>query len=345
MKSWLALSLSALLLSPGLAEIPSQGVGGAEHAVIIRPEDPRPQPRQATGVRVKDMASVSGVNANSLTGYGLVAGLPGTGDSSSALSSPMVVNLLQNLGLTLPTEKGLNNKNLAVVAVTAELPPVASSGDPISVRVASLGDAKSLDGGTLLLSVLKGADGKVYASAQGPVASVAPTVKAGNPAVAGIVPNGGVVAANIEATALKRNKITWRLFNPDYATAARMATSLSGKGWPAVATGPATVEVWLVTQDPVAALAEMGEVTVDPGTTARVVCDRRTGTVVAGADVRLLPGVVSQRGVTVEIGPAGSSLRGLVESLRQGGATPEDIVAVLQALAEAGSLRGEVVVR
>ncbi len=315
--------------------------------MIIRPEQPRPQPTANRTVKVKDLASVSGVNANSLTGYGLVAGLPGTGDSSGALSSPMVVNLLGNLGLTIPPGGGLNNKNLAVVAVTADLPPVAASGDPIDVRVSSLGDAKSLVGGTLLLSILKGADGKVYASAQGPVASAAPTNKLNGtaPAVAGLIPGGGIVATAVEATALKRNKLTWRLFNPDYATAAKMAAALSAKNWPAVATGPGTVEVWMVTQDPVAALAEMGEVSLEPAGSARVVCDARTGTVVAGSDVRLLPGTVSQRGVTVEIGPGGASLRGLVESLRQGGASPEDIVAVIQALSEAGSLRGEVVVR
>lgn len=336
--------LTLLLSFPLRAEVEG-GIGGAEQ-IVVGPDKPRPQPVASRSVKVRDLAAVSGVNANSLTGYGLVAGLPGTGDSSSALSSPMVTNLLQNLGLTVPTGKAANNKNLAVVAVTADLPAVCSSGDPIPVRVSSLGDAKSLEGGTLLLSILKGADGKVYASAQGPVASVAPTSKgSGNAAVAGIVPNGGIVATTMEASALKRNKLTWRLFNPDYGTAARMAQALTGRGWPAVATGPGTVEVWMVTQDPVTALAEMGEVSLDSGASARVVCDARTGTVVAGSDVRLLPGVVSHRGVTVEIGPQGGSLRGLVESLRQGGASPEDIVAVIQALSEAGSLRGEVVVR
>ncbi|MEW6280135.1 MAG: flagellar basal body P-ring protein FlgI [Candidatus Eremiobacterota bacterium] len=297
--------------------------------------------------RLKDVASVSGVNSNSLTGYGLVAGLPGTGDSSGALSSPMVLNLLQNLGQPVSAPRGMNNRNLAVVAVTAELPALARSGDPLDVRVASLGDAKSLEGGTLLLSLLRGPDGKLYASAQGPVTSLGSTLerRGGKPAVVGMVPRGGTVAQDVSTPALRRDRITWVLATPDFGTARRVADGITALGWPATATGPQTVDVQVGTSDPVQACAAMGEISVALGGPARVICDRRTGTVVVGQDVHLRPAVVSHRGVTVEIGLQGTSLRALVESLKQGGATPEDVIAVLQLLHEAGALTGEIQVR
>lgn len=312
---------------------------------------PQSAPAPLMRSRVKDIARLAGLNQHSLTGYGLVAGLPGSGDSQSALSSPLVVNLLTQLGMQLnPTLTNGLNRNVAVVAVTAEMPPFCRSGDRLDVRVSSLGDAKELGGGTLLSSLLRGPDGKVYASAQGGVSSLAPTgpAQAGGskPGVVGSVSQGATISANLESPALTRPKVYWELFQPDLTTAIRVGSRLSGLGYPVRVVGPGTVEMDLTgNPDPMTTLAAAGELEVETDRPARIICDERTGTVVAGSEVRLLPTVISHRGVTLEIGAQGATLKSVVESLQKAGASPKDILGVVQTLHRVGSLCGELQIR
>lgn len=309
-----------------------------------------------TKSRLKDIAKVAGMNTHSLTGYGLVGGLNGSGDSQGSLTSPFIVNLLSNFGMKMdPVIANGQNKNVAIVVVTAEMPSVSRSGDRIDARVASLGDAKGLEGGTLISSLLKGPDGKLYASAQGPVTSVIATRPVGfKPAVVGVVEGGATVSQNIESPAMARNVWVWTLHEADYATAERVAQAINfrGSNLVAKATGPQTIEVtsgWAPgspdAPSAVECLALMGEIEVFVDRSARVVCDQRTGTVVAGAGVGLKPAVVSHHGVTVEITPEGATLKGLVDQLHRSGATPPDIIGIIKALQQAGSLQGEVIIK
>jgi len=313
------------------------------------PISPLARPAPQARWRLKDIARVAGLNQHSLTGYGLVAGLPNSGDSQSALSSPLVVNLLTQLGMQLnPALSNGLNRNVAVVAVTAELPPYCRSGDRIDVRVSSLGDAKDLQGGTLLSSLLRGPDGKVYGSAQGSVSSLSPitTAQGSKPAVIGLATLAGTVSVNLESPALTRGKVYWELYQPDLSTATRIATALAGQGLAARVVGPGTVEMDLAQSgDPMSQLARAGELEVEADRCARIICDERTGTVVAGSEVRLLPTVISHRGVTLEIGAQGATLRSVVESLQKAGATPREILGVVQTLHKVGSLSGELLIR
>ena len=336
---------------------PGEAVGGPPNGVVVSPPMAR-APSPPRKCRIKDIARVSGLNTHSLTGYGLVGGLPGSGDSQGALTSPLILNLLGHYGMDLsPIIVNGFNRNVALCIVTAELPPVCRSGDRIDVRVASLGDAKALEGGTLISSILYGPDGKVYASAQGSVTSVIPTVvKTGGPkpGVVGYVEGGATVSQNLENPAMKRNTWVWTLLEPDFSTAQRVAQVIvaRGDGLSARATGPQTVEVQMLwapgawgARDAVDVLAQVGELEVRVDAPARVVCDQRTGTVVAGGEVSLRPATVSHRGMTVEISPQGATLKGLVDSLNKAGATPQDIVGIIKALHTSGSLVGEVILR
>lgn len=302
-------------------------------------------PGTSGGLRqVKDLVRPAGMNWHSLTGYGLVVGLPGTGDSSVALSSPMMTNMLHRMGFD-PTPGTMNNfksRDAAVVAVTAKLPPVARSGDTVDVRVASLGDATSLNGGTLLLSLLRGPDGKIYATGQGQV--VSPSRGRRGP-VTGRVTAGGTVSRNITSPALSRSHLMLELLRPDYETAQKLAMVISqGLGLPATALSDSTVAVDLSESgmDPVQAMATIGRLRISPDHRALIVVDRSTGTVVAGDPVRLGPALISHKGMTVQIGPQGSTLKAVLDSLTRAGATPKDVVAVLEALHRVGSLDGDI---
>lgn len=299
--------------------------------------------------RLKDIARLAGLNNHSLTGYGLVAGLANSGDTQGALSSPLVLNLLNHLGMqSNPVITNGMNRNVAVVAITAEMPPFCRSGDRIDVRVSSIGDAKDLQGGTLLSSLLKGPDGKIYASAQGAVSSLNPTrpLQGTKPAIIGAVTQGATLSANLDSPALTRSKVSWELYQADLATATRVAAALSSLGCVARVVGPSTVEIDLSgIADPMTFLASCGETEVTADRPARVICDERTGSVVAGAEVRLLPAVISHRGITLEVSPQGATLKTVVESLQKAGATPADVIGIVQTLHKVGALSGELLIK
>lgn len=368
----------------------------------------------ATGllVRVKDVARLASNRTNQVMGIGLVVGLAGTGDSgSNGLTPRLAANLLDRLGVAL-SESQLRARNVAAVMVTAELPPFARSGDRIDVTVSSLGDARSLQGGVLLQTPLMGADGEVYVVAQGPVSVGGFAAGTGggaaqqkNHPTVGRVPGGGLVEREIPFTLGEGGQLEWVLHRPDFGMASRLASAIDRAFRPgtAFAQDAATVRVTIpepFLNNPVAFIAMVEELTLEPVRTAQVVINERTGTVVIGADVRVAPVAVAHGNLRVSITPryleipvtgtAGSggstaqaastpvaveaevkgsvtvpvggevrvteesgalqlvegqtSLAELVASLNALGATPRDLIAILQAIKAAGALYGELVV-
>jgi flagellar P-ring protein precursor FlgI len=344
-------------------------------------------PAGAQDVRIKDIAHVQGVTANQLVGYGLVIGLAGTGDST-AFTNRTTQNLLQSFGLST-SANDVKTKNVAAVAVTASLPPFAHSGDNIDVTVTSLGDSTSLQGGTLLLSELRGANNLVYATAQGSVSvggfssgqdgnSVTK-----NHTAAGRVPQGGIIARDM-TTAIQQDSggFSYVLTTPDYKTAARAASVLNGYfgNGTARALDAETIRITLPAKyanDPVSFLADASDLSVNANQNAKVVINERTGTIVFGGDITLAPVAIAHGNLTLTISqnnvvvppssftsaPAATqtnttikatesgrkliyisgapSLAEVVRTLNTIGVSPRDLISIVQALRESGSLQAD----
>ncbi len=343
--------------------------------------------------RVKDLAQVAGVRSNQLVGYGLVVGLDGTGDQST--QSPYTVQslkaMLSKFGIVLPPGVTPKPKNVAAVAVHAELPPFVKPGQTIDVTVTSIGNAKSLRGGALLMTPLKGPDGKVYAIAQGNlVVSGFGAAQDGsrvtvNIPTAGRIPNGATVERTVPSGFAQGDTITLNLHAPDFTTAQRLAQAIdhtlgAGTAYPVDA---ASVQV-RAPRDPaqrVAFLSILENLEVDPGEApAKVIINSRTGTVVIGANVRVTPAAVAHGNLTVRVTAtpvvsqpppfsqgqtqvvprtdiqieqeknrmfvfeAGVSLEEIVRAVNGVGAAPGDLVAILEALKQAGALKAQLIV-
>jgi flagellar P-ring protein precursor FlgI len=253
-------------------------------------------------VRLKDLVTIYGSNENQLIGYGLVTGLPGTGDRTKTLSSAMINNMFSNMGITLPEKEvaKLQTKNTAVVMITASLPASFRSGDNIDVTVSSMGDANNLEGGVLLFSTLRAADGKVYASAQGPlmVGYGGSNGRGGGAkkSLVGIIPNGGIISKNMDSSIVRNGMITLALRSPDFNTAERVSKAINSRfGGIAkpVDNRIVTVDVSGIAEDPVTFMSVIGELSVVPDNIARVVVNERTGTVIMGGNVKILPVAIS----------------------------------------------------
>ncbi|RMG84455.1 MAG: flagellar basal body P-ring protein FlgI [Candidatus Dadabacteria bacterium] len=268
----------------------------------------------AAAVRVKDIARVDGVRRNQLIGYGLVVGLNGTGDKSGvAFTTQSTANLLERLGVAV-TPDDIKLKNVAAVIVTAELPPFARAGQRIDVTVSSVGDASSLQGGTLLLTPLRAPNGDVYAVAQGPLSiggfgagAAGGGVQQNHPTV-GRIPGGALLERDAPLPDLGRGYVDLVLREPDFTTAARLAGAVGTAFGPGTAQALDAGRVRVVVPegeaaDPVGFLARLEAVTVEPDAVARVVVDERTGTVVLGQDVRVRPVALSHGNLTVQITP------------------------------------------
>ena len=263
-------------------------------------------------VRIKDIASFEGVRENHLIGYGLVVGLQGTGDklNSSPFTRESIRGMLERLGVANLDGTTLKTKNTAAVMVTAKLPPFARRGSPIDVTVSSLGDATSLRGGTLLVSPLTGADGAVFAVAQGPIVSSgfavegnAASVTEGVPTIAKIE-TGAIVEREVDINLVQLSSVRIALRVPDFTTATRVRDAIAAKLGPNAAEvlDPGTVELWIGDKSDVpATMAAVENLTVQPDAIARVVVDEKTGTIVMGADVRIAQVAISQGGLTVRI--------------------------------------------
>ena len=265
------------------------------------------------GVRIKDLGKLSGWRENALVGYGLVTGLAGTGDSPrNQATRQSIANLLQNFDVRLAPEQ-VSSRNVAAVMVTANLPPFARRGDTIDVTVTSMGDARSLLGGSLLLAPLKGPDGRVYALAQGPVSvggykyDLNGNVVQKNHPTVGVAPSGATVEIAVSADVVDRDrKLTFVLARPDYTTANRVAEAINRQMGTSVARARTAADVEIVpaaaqSQDLVAFMTAVEHVAVEPDRRARVVINERTGVVVAGGDVRISKVSISQGDLKVSI--------------------------------------------
>ncbi|MDE3237989.1 MAG: flagellar basal body P-ring protein FlgI [Paracoccaceae bacterium] len=270
----------------------------------------------AAPVRLKDLVEFDGVRGNDLVGYGLVVGLNGTGDGmrNTPFTGEIMTTLLERLGVNVSGE-ALQPKNVAAVFVTASLPPFARVGGKIDVTVSAIGDAKSLLGGTLIMTPLHGADGQIYAVAQGTIiaggASVqgaAASVTKGVP-TAGSIPSGARVEREVAFDFSSLRRIRLALRTPDFTTAARIEGAINSSFGKHVATmeDPGTVSVDIAAArqgSPAHVLSRIEDIAVQPEERARVVVDQRSGTIVIGQDVRISRVAVAQGNITLRVDEA-----------------------------------------
>lgn len=350
-------------------------------------------PHMAAATRIKDIAAFEGVRDNQLIGYGLVVGLNGTGDSDQTkFPVQSLVNVLERMGITISRSE-ITVKNVAAVMVTATLPPFVKQGAKIDVLVSSMGDAKSLAGGTLLMTPLKGADAHVYAVAQGPVLTnsfsfggAAATAQKNHP-TAGRVPEGALVERELSNVLAGRTTLRLNLHQPDFTTSSRVAAAINGKFNYGVAASSDAGSVEITIPESyhgrtVDFIASLENLDVRTDTTARVVMNERTGTIVMGENVRIStvavshgnltlyiretpqvsqPQPLSETGETVVVprtdmsvkeeqggGLAllreGANIGDVVKALNAIGVTPRDLIGIMQALKTAGALKADLVV-
>jgi flagellar P-ring protein precursor FlgI len=266
----------------------------------------------AGAVRIKDIATFEGVRPNQIIGYGLVVGLNGTGDKTgAAFTTQSLNNMLKRMGVTLPSGQ-LRVKNVAAVMVTADLPPFVKPGTRIDVLVSSLGDASSLQGGTLLATPLKAVDSQIYAMSQGPVSiggfsvsGAAGGAQKNHPTVGRIV-QGATVEREVPIRWQGKADMTIKLHQPDFTTAARMAKLISDR-MPASAARPvdaSTVHFNVpgnYRENLAVMVAELENLSVEPDGVAKVIIDERTGTVVVGENVRLSTVAVAHGNLSIQI--------------------------------------------
>lgn len=268
-----------------------------------------PQTGFAATTRIKDVVDVEGVRQNMLVGYGLVVGLNGAGDSlrNAPFTEQSLLGMLERLGVNVRGEQ-LRTKNVAAVMVTATLPAFATQGTRVDVTVASLGDAKSLEGGTLLVTPLLGADHEVYAVAQGNVAiggftasGAAASVTKGVP-TGGRIASGGIVEREIPFQFASQGTLRLALKNPDFTTARRIVTAINAKLGPvASAIDPASVRIDARGKDVVSLITDVEQLPIEADQVARVVIDEKSGVIVMGEKVRISTVAVSQGNLTIRI--------------------------------------------
>ncbi len=342
---------------------------------------------------VGSLVDVEGVRENALVGYGIVVGLAGSGDGTQAkYTTQSLANMLKQFGTRLPENVNLRSRNAAAVMVSATFPPGYRRGQKVDVTVSSLGDAKSLRGGTLLMTPLRAADGETYALAQGNL--VIPGLNAQgrsgstvtiNTPTTGRIPKGATIEQEIATDFADTPTVRLNLKRPDFSTASQIVDAINAAfGSDAASTSDATSVDVVAPQVPsqrVAFVARLKSLKVKQGSeTPRIVFNSRTGTVVISQGVTVKPAVVSHGSLKVTIAEgtmvsqpnefangstvaapiseievsqaggnafqwkSGASLQAIVDTINRTGATPDDLMAILQALSEAGALSGELVV-
>lgn len=340
-------------------------------------------------VRLKDIAHVKGIRDNQIVGYGVVVGLPKTGDNSR---STQITNkmLLMNLGTIIDQENYIQKGSTAAVIVTATVPPFAKNGDKIDVTVSTLADCKSLEGGVLVQTILKAPNGEAVAVAQGPLSVGGINASADGTSVrtaittTGRVPGGGIMERDMVTDIGDESSLTLCIEDSDFTMVSRMAQTISELVSPAKAVDGTSVQITIPERflnDRVKFLSILENLEVRPPTEkARVVVNERTGTVVIGADVKLLPAAVAHGNLTVTVSttnevsqpngfaqgstvgfsnasiavnktegrviamPANSNLNDLVRALNSIGVAPIDLISILQALKKSGSLQAELII-
>lgn len=344
----------------------------------------------ANNVRVKDLASIQGVRSNQLIGYGLIVGLDGTGDrtNQTPFTSQSLTAMLIQSGVAIDPNARLNTRNIASVMVTAELPAYLQPGQRIDVTVSSVGNAKSIRGGTLLMTPLKGVDGEIYAVAQGNIVVVGAGAESAGSSVqinhlsAGRIPQGAIVEAAVSNPALESNRIDLLLNTNDFGNATNISAAINNVFGDGVAFPQSGRTVTLKLPEDMTKKIEFLSIVqdlevkgaVEP---ARVIINARTGSVAMNQSVKLTPSAVAHGNLTIQVKtaplisqpapfgqgetvvaevseisieeaggeiinlPLSSTLKDLVSALNQMGAKPSDLVAILQALKESGSLQAE----
>ena len=373
-----SLSLSAASVAVAAPAIPKT-------SAQVEPAMPRTQ-------ALRNLVSVEGVRENPLVGYGLVVGLNGSGDSTQVkYSSQSVVNMLKQFGVKLPQGEDAKNKNVAAVMVSAVFPPGYRRGQSIDITVSSLGDAKSLRGGTLLLTQLRAADNEVYALAQGNVVvgGLNATGRSGssvtvNTPTAGRVPNGAMIEREIATDFATRPQVMLRLRQPHFETATNVVEAINKRFGPIATTQDGTSVEVIAPENPterVAFVARLNALSVEAGIEVpKVVFNSRTGTVVIADGLRVKAAAVTHGSLKVIISessrvsqpgpfsrgqtavtpesklsvdqgsaqmfrwPPGARLQTIIDTVNSLGASPDDIMAILQALDQAGAIEGELVV-
>ncbi len=337
------------------------------------------QAQQFVPVRLKDIGNIVEARDNQLLGFGLVVGLHNTGDSrSTGFTHVALRNLLGKLGVSVGGID-FNSRNVAAVMVTASLPPFLKKGQKIGVTVSALGDSNSLSGGTLVLTPLQGADMQTYAVAQGAVIVGGISEKNGlnkfskAKTTVGSIPDGAIVETEVPVTFSDQHNITVVLDESNFITVARATKAIQEKGFKgAKAIDANTIKIPLSdldSSDLVATIADLENVFVVPDASAKIIINARTGTIVIGEMVRLLPVAITHGTVSIRINeeqtnnfggesspaievedadsrliflnPSGT-LSSLVNALNEIGATPQDLISIIQALKESGALIAEV---
>ena len=342
--------------------------------------------------RIKEVAAIEGVRSNQLTGFGLVVGLDGTGDQTTQMpyTAQGLANYMKQLGLTLPAAQiaQLQMKNVAAVLVTTQLPAFARPGQSLDINVSSLGNAKSLKGGTLISTPLKGVDGEVYALAQGNLIVAGAGASAGGSKVTvnhlsvGRIPGGAQVERAVPTTLQEGDSISLSLNSSDFQTARKVAQAINRKFGSGIAQAQdgRTVQVKAPTNpnDRVNFIAEMEELPIEASiAAARVIINSRTGSIVLNQAVTLGPCAIAHGNLSISISstpvvsqpsalsggqtvvtekanidiksepgkliqlPAAAQLTDVVKALNSLGATPQDLLAILQAIKSAGALNAE----
>ncbi len=348
----------------------------------------------AQAERIKDLASIAGVRSNQLVGYGLVVGLDGTGDQTtqSPFTTQSFNSMLKQFGITVPDGVRMQMKNVAAVMVQAELPAFSKPGQTLDVTVSSISNAKSLRGGSLLVTPLKGLDGRVYAVAQGNLVVGGFSASGGdgskitvNIPSAGRIPSGGLVERTVETNFAAGQPIIFNLNRADFTTAKNVAQSINKLLGPDSARPMDAVSIMVDSpQNPaqrVDFIAMLENLEVTPGEeAAKVIINSRTGTIVVGKNVRVSPVAVTHGSLTVSVAESlsvsqpnsfgqgttvvvpssnvqskeetnpmfkfapGANLDDIVKSVNAVGASPSDLMAILEALKESGALKAELVV-
>ncbi len=333
---------------------------------------------EAHAVRIKEIATIKGVRENILIGYGIVVGLKGTGDSSAEVTSQSLIRLFGKLGLETDKLTAIKSKNAAAVIVTAKLPPFARVGNKIDITVSSIGDANSLEGGTLLVAPLRAGDQNVYAVAQGQVSigSVADGSTKNFPTV-GMVVNGATIEKDLDMNFSSKKSFRLALHNPDFTTSARLVTVINGElgGKFAAAMDSGTIDVvvpFSYEGNVVELLAMIESIQMNVDTRAKVVLNERTGTVVMGRHITISPVAIAHGDLTIQVAdeeeaprkPAAmdaaapepkkatkpvniaeikknTSVSDLVKVLNAMGVKPKDLTAIFQTLKRLGALQAE----
>jgi flagellar P-ring protein precursor FlgI len=375
----LRLKASAMRLLPTLA-----GMALVAVAMLATP--------RASAERIKDLGHFQGLRSNQLTGYGIVVGLAGTGDDNLEYTTQSMHSVASRFGLQLPAGVNPALKNAAAVIITAELPPFAKPGERLDITVAAMGKAKSLRGGTLLMTPLQGADGQVYAMAQGNLAVGGLGVDAAdgskvtvNVPTAGRIPGGASVERAVAAGFATTPEVLFNLAEADLTTVGRVATAINARLGPGRARAIDAVTVSIAApqgaESRIALMGQIEDLLVDPADApAKVIVNARTGTVVINGAVRIAPAAVSHGKLTVRVNETlkvsqpegfsqgqtvvvpkskidveeerrpmfrfapGASLSDIVKAVNAIGASPADLVAILEALKEAGAMKAELVV-